>query len=501
MFAKLICANWFVLLVALSAGFAQTPRSPVQDAKSEAAELNRRGSESVQAKQFEQAKALFERAIQLDPKLADAYENLALMLMLEGDDLRAEPVAVQLLALAPDNYNARLVAGVAAINRSHFSRGRDYLALLIPGSSDDPLVITAYAVAFRHIGEKAEGRRFSKRSSSMQVGASDALLAGQIFRQPELRKYAQKWMEANVADGDTAVNPDLLQMLAAAYTQQGRLSDASALYNRVLEIRPHDVNALVELSELERILGLQEKSVSHLYAAKTLAAGDAATLFHFSQVCLRRRLYVDARDALTKVVAQDPFNQHAWYQLGLAHFRVAEPEEAEKNFKTALKLDASDSWSRVGLGAVLMSTGRQEQAAGEFQRILPRDPHNAAALYYLAEIHRTQGEIPLALRELRQAARSAKEDARPWAALGQLQLAQHDLVSARVSLSKALELNPGYAFAHYQMARLLKTEGEQAAAAKELELFSKYHEEENRKGILGLVKEGQWDYAGFLPPN
>jgi len=501
MLARIVCPNCFVLLLALAAGLAQTSRSSSLDSKSEAADLNRRGSESVQAKQFEQAKVLFERAVRLDPKLSDAYENLALILVFDGDDVGAEHTAVQLLGLAPDNYNARLVAGVAAINRNGFSRGRNYLAPLIQGSSDDPLVITAYAVAIQNIGEKAEAARFSKRSASMQVKASDALLAGQIFRHRQLRRVAQKWMEVNVATAEIAVNPDLLQMLAATYTEQRRFSDASVLYSHVLEINPYNVDALVELSELERRLGQKEKSVSHLYAAKTLADGDAATLFHFSQVCLRRRMYVDARDALEKVVAQDPFNRHAWYQLGLAHFRIGELEDAETSFKAALRLDRSDQWSRVGLGAVLMSTGRQKEAAEEFQRVLLRDPRNAAALYYVAEIHRTQGEIPRALHELQQAVSSAKEDARPWAALGQLQLAQRHLVSARVSLSKAVKLDPEYAPAHYQMARLLKATGEQAAAAKEFELFSKYHEEENKKGIVGLVKEGQWDYAGFLPPN
>ena len=93
----------------------------------------------------------------------------------------------------------------------------------------------------------------------------------------------------------------------------------------------------------------------------------------------------------------------------------------------------------------------------------------------------------------------AKDDARPWAALGQLQLARHDLSSAHLSLLKAIELDPQFAVAHYQMAATAT--GKQAEAAKELELFNKYHDEENKKGIVGLVSEGKWDYAGYLPPN
>jgi tetratricopeptide (TPR) repeat protein len=506
MSARVVVPFCIVVWVALGFGAAQS--SPVsrgastrainEEPKAEASKLNRQGSESVAAKQFDQAEVLFKRAIELDPKFSDAYENLALILLLRGNDVAAEHVAAKLLALAPANYNARLVAGVAAINCNNFSQGRSFLAPLIRSREADPLVTTAYAVALKSSGDTAQAASFKAITG---VEDSDALLAGQIFRHPRLKEVAQKWMEASAENAGATASPDLLYLLATMYTEQGRRAAASALYSRILEADPGNVDALVELSELERALGQQEKAVSHLYAAKTLAATDPATLFHYSQVCMRRQMYVDASDALKKVVAQDPRNRRAWYQLGLAQFRIAETGPAEKDFRSALKLDGDDGWSRIGLGAVLMSTGRQEQATAEFNCVLRRDPSNAAALYYLAQIHRTKGDVSLALRELQKAVDAAKEDARPWAALGQLQLAQNDLVSARLSLNKAIELNPGYPVAHYHLARLLKVTGESAEAAKEMDLFTRYHEEENKKGIVGLVGEGKWDYAGFLPPN
>jgi tetratricopeptide (TPR) repeat protein len=468
--------------------------------KAKAAELNRMGNDSINAKQFEQAKSLFRQAIQLDPKLSDAYENLALILLLDGNDVAAERTALELLALSPGNYNARLVAGVAALNRSSFTRGKNYLQPLAT-TADDPLLIAAYSVALDGVGSKAEALQFSAKCSQLPVKAPDALLAGQIFRQPKLKEIAQKWMEASVTSAGAVVNPDLLYMLGTMYAEQGKKTAAEALYDRTLELSPGNVDALVELSELERTLGKRDKALEHLYAAKALAAADAPTLLHFSQVCLRRHMYVDARDALRKVVDQDPANGHAWYQLGLAQFRIGETEAATTDFTTALSLDGNDDWSGIGLGAVLLSSARQQDAAAEFRRVLQRNPHNAAAYYYLAQIHRNNGDIALALHDLQQAVLNAKDDARPWAALGQVQLARHDLSSARTSLKKAIELDPSYSPAHYHMARLLKETGEQSEAAKELELFSKCHDEENKKGIVGLVSEGKWDYAGFLPPN
>jgi len=511
MSTRVVFPHFLALWIALGIGVAQPnpvsrgtrsrSQTSSEAAEAKAVELNRQGNESVKAKQFEQAKALFKQAIHLDSKLSDAYENLALLLLLDGNDVAAEHTAVELLALAPENYNARLVAGVAALNRNSFSRGRNYLFPLIRNGADDPLVITAYAIALEVRGERAEAARFSLRAAKLPVQGPDALLAGQIFRQPKLKAIAQRWMEASVANEGASATPDLLYLLAAMYADQGRTTDASTLYSQILDVSPGNVDALVELSELERELGQQEKSVSHLYAAKTLAATDASTLVHFTQVCMRRRMYVDARDALKKVVTQDPFNRRAWYQLGLAQFRIGEPEAAETDFKTALGLDGYDEWSRVGLGAVLMSTGRQHAAAAEFQRVLQRNPRSAAAHYYLAQIHRADGEVPRALRELQQAVNDAKEDARPLAALGQLQLSLQDIPSARRSLQKALDLDPASATAHYYMAMLLRTAGEIEQAKNELERYRKYHDEESKKGIVGLVNEGKWDYAGFLPAN
>lgn len=498
-----------IVWAAMGTGVAQrSPTSQVarsqtisEASKAKAVELNRKGSESVRARQFDQAQALFTQAILLDPNLADAHENLALLLLLEGNDVAAERAAGQLLVLAPANYNGRLVAGVSAINRGKYSQGKGYLSSLIGSGTDDPLVTAAYAVALDRSGKAAQAASFSTRVQAYRVEASDALLAGQIFRQPGLKKIARKWLEDSIDHAGASVNPEALYMLASMYADQGRATDAQRLYGRILEGDPRNVDALVELSELERSLGEQEKSDSHLYSAKTLAATDASTLFHFSQVCMRRRMYVDAQDALNKVVARDPLNQQAWYQLGLAQFRIGEPDAAEKAFRSALGLEAQDEWSRIGLGGVLLSTGRQEAAAAEFQRVLQRNPQSAAAHYYLGLIYRNSGENVLALREMKLAVKCAGEDARPLVALGQLQLAQHDLTQARVSLQKAINIDPGYAPAHYQMAMVLSALGEHTEAMKQLEQFNKYHDEEKRKGIVGLVYEGKWDYAGFLPSN
>lgn len=112
-----------------------------------------------------------------------------------------------------------------------------------------------------------------------------------------------------------------------------------------------------------------------------------------------------------------------------------------------------------------------------------------------------EGKIPLAFRELQKAISVAGNDARPWAELGHLQMEQRQFTSARASLRKAIQIDPGYALAHYYLAMVLSRSGEHAEAEKEASLFKERHREESKNGIVGLMAEGKWDYAGFLPAN
>jgi len=488
--------------VGAEAGIAfQSAPARSEESKAKAIALDKDGVASILAKRFQQAKSSFKQAIQIDPSLVDAHENLALLLLLEGDDAAAETEARHLLALDPENYNGRLVAAVAAVNQGQFSKGVEILAPMKAQADDDPLISETYSVALQKTGNEAEASRLRAGLSRSSVDDQDAMLAGQIFRQAQLRNEAQGWLEAYVRRSDMSANPDILYMLAGMYAEQRRKQEASVLYERVLKSNPDNVDALVELSELELQLGDKQEALTHLYTAKTMSSRDVSSLLHFSQICMRRRMYVDARDALQQVVSASPENREAWYQLGLAQYRIGEIDAAEKDFRTALRLDPGDEWSRVALGAVLMGTSRQEMAESEFRRVLAADPRCGAAHYYMAEIERRRGELTTAQQQLEKAVLDAQQDARPLAALGELQSERHNYVAARKSFERAIALDPSSAVAHYHLASLLRAQGEKEEANKEMALFRKYHDLEKSNGIVGIVRQGEWDYAGFLPAN
>src|SRR3989338_4374929 len=56
--------------------------------------------------------------------------------------------------------------------------------------------------------------------------------------------------------------------------------------------------------------------------------------------------------------------------LGLARFRIGDYGEAEKHLRAALRYDGSDPTIREHLGDLLQETGRQAEAAREWQAAL-----------------------------------------------------------------------------------------------------------------------------------
>jgi cytochrome c-type biogenesis protein CcmH/NrfG len=212
-------------------------------------------------------------------------------------------------------------------------------------------------------------------------------------------------------------------------------------------------------------------------------------------------MFVDARDALKQVVSEEPENREAWYQLGLVQFRIGETDAAENSFRAALRLRLEDQWSAIGLAAVLIATSRPEEGEKLLKRVLAEDPHCGAARYYLGEIDRGRGNLSAAYEQFQMAVSSASQDARPLIALGQIQEQRHELGEAKKSFLKAIALDQASATAHYHLASLLRSEGNVQEARTQIELFRKYHDQENKQGIVGIMRQGQWDYAGFLPSN
>ncbi len=194
-------------------------------------------------------------------------------------------------------------------------------------------------------------------------------------------------------------------------------------------------------------------------------------------------------------------------------------EEAAVEWRRALEISPEDLLANGNLAAVLLASGRREEAAAQLRKTSelklrkaaadnPGDPaaHSALGLLLL-----DAGRPDEAVTEMRNAVDLDAGSAPAHTNLGHALAATGDLNQALPELRRALDLDPGYAPAHYHVGLVLARQGRAVEAIlqwqKAVELNPQYAEaHDSLAGALyaqGKTAEAlaHWRAATNLAPN
>jgi len=171
----------------------------------------------------------------------------------------------------------------------------------------------------------------------------------------------------------------ILNNLGLAAARKKLYAEAIEDFQRSIRFRPNYADSHMNLGRTYALTGADDKAEAQLKAAVALAP-----------------LYVQARNELAKFYFDSGrFSQaetqyrisvasggtvQAWTSLGDIYRRSSRWTDAEHAFRQALALDAFESHSHFGLGAVLEAEGRSKEALQEYTAGLQTDPRNPTAL-------------------------------------------------------------------------------------------------------------------------
>ena len=125
-----------------------------------------------------------------------------------------------------------------------------------------------------------------------------------------------------------------------------------------------------------------------------------------------------ARDSFRKLLAIEPENLNGLVNLGLVESRLNHPGEAEKLLKSAVRVDPDAAFAWLALGMVCYGQGKLDAALAALAQAALLEPKNPKVHNYLAVTIGGKG----------------------W------------FSGAESELQKAIELNPDYAEAHFNLA-------------------------------------------------
>jgi Flp pilus assembly protein TadD len=141
---------------------------------------------------------------------------------------------------------------------------------------------------------------------------------------------------------------------------------------------------------------------------------------------------------LKKALATDPSFVPAWTNLGVAQRRRGDTVEAEAAYRGALGQDANDLTALSNLAALYLAQGRQREAAPLMARVDAHMQENPFHHYRLGLDALKMGDLEVALRYFKEAARRQPEDTRLHLAMADIYQRQGDGLKEMEALKRAL---------------------------------------------------------------
>ena len=266
----------------------------------------------------------------------------------------------------------------------------------------------------------------------------------------------------------------------------GRYKQAGTLLRQYDDRHPESADGLYMLGY---VLNREDKPAESLRiytraAQLSMPKSDDLKIVAMDYVLLND--YPDAIKWMRQAIDFDPKNEPAWYGLGRCYYSQSSFGDAEKAFRYALQLDATDLRAQINLALTLEMLNEPRKADEEYRRAIAlanADPHSDQWPYldygsFLLEEGKAAEAIPL----LEKAIAIAPQCADCHGKLGRALEATAKNNAAVAELEKAVALDPKNAQLHYALGHAYQAAKMPDKAKKELEITAKMYASKDGSG-------------------
>jgi tetratricopeptide (TPR) repeat protein len=285
--------------------------------------------------------------------------------------------------------------------------------------------------------------------------------------------------------------------LGQAYMEKGDYSSAIAPLKQALQLNPDAAPAhrllgyalLVRgyaaeaIPHLERAqektaLGIAQiqtgqfpEAVASLTAALATRPNDPDILYY-----LGRASGLLSKQSIDTLLATYPDSPRAHQAMGENYFVLRRMQEAEKEYRDALRLRPDLPEVHLELGEVYAGAFQWAKAEEEFRAQTELQPGNAEAIYRLGAALLEQGKVHEARTELLRADKLMPDMPETLYSLGKAASLEGDAAAAEKEWTKLLAIEKESSLAaqaHFGLAGLYRKQGKTAAAQHEMEEFQR----------------------------
>jgi tetratricopeptide (TPR) repeat protein len=449
--------------------YAQTsPKAqPVQ-------ELCREAREQLNQGKYALARETAKGALKLNSRSAEAQSLVGQAEFALGNLPAAVEHLREALKIDPGQADARRALGATYLRLKRFEAAQGEFEAALRSRPDD--LACLYGLGFSLLSQNKPSQALGPLVKAQRLSPSDPeLLTGILQAHLELGQPVQA--EAALTELNRQLANDYPQQmqLAAFLVKQGAYDLAIAQFKHLLKSKPDSYDLNYNLALAYQRAGKEDLAATQIH--KMLGQKDKAELENLlGEVEATRGNYSQALTAYRQAAVLQPKSED--YQLDYAREMAlhSNPNEALKMFAGGVKRFPNSATWWMGLGGCYYLVGKYKEAAETLLHAsrLAAGNSNVYALLGLAYDAAGPLKTPIAQR-FDDYLKKNPGDAVAHYFYGKILLDQNQgnagshLEQAQRELNKAVELKPGLAPAHLELAKLLKMRGDTTAARAQLE--------------------------------
>lgn len=190
-------------------------------------------------------------------------------------------------------------------------------------------------------------------------------------------------------------NPEVLQMLATIYYDQGKFNKAISTFKKALEIDPSYTDAAVGLSIILNDIGRYEDARKVFEEAKNLldqkkqaASPDINIQFsdkhaELADMYLQYKRFDESAEQYQRAIALTSRKVDLTLRLTECYVQAGQRDKAIRELKALLAAEPRLAAPRLKLGLILYNSHHIAEAVDQWENILRFEPKNQEALRYL----------------------------------------------------------------------------------------------------------------------
>ena len=242
-------------------------------------------------------------------------------------------------------------------------------------------------------------------------------------------------------------------MEAESLYQQGKLTEAAALYEQAIAFEPGDVLSYIPLVRLLAIEGRTVEAVRLGERATEMATENARAWAVLGMAYDWNEDVPEAIDACRRAIEFDPTYAEAYAYLAEAYADAGRWFEATDAAQTAVRLDDRSVDAHRNYGYVLESQGNYWMAVEEYEKALEIHPNLAYIHITLGRNYRDGlGNYEKAIEHFQRAAEIEPDNAQAFSELGWTYHQAGEYERAETYLRQATEVDPQYGPAFGRLA-------------------------------------------------